>query len=127
LKGDLEKRGRLERFAERSGSILRSIYMKIWDSVGARFEFGQGVGQTLDRVGRPVLAKINCQKLKILLAMTIDSDSYGDSGVSPGTVSRSYVGKNLSICLCFERLLRSALRGDGLPFRRVGGERAGFA
>jgi hypothetical protein len=26
----------------------------------------------------------------------------------------------------FERLFRPALRGEGLPFQRVGGERAGF-
>jgi hypothetical protein len=53
---------------------------------------------------------MNCQKLKILLAMTIDADTNNDSGVSQGSVSRSYVGKSPSVYLCFERRLRSALR-----------------
>jgi hypothetical protein len=69
---------------------------------------------------------MNCQKLKILLVMTIDADTNNDSGVSQGSVSRNYVGKSPSVYLCFERRLRSALRSDRLPFRRVGGERAVF-
>jgi hypothetical protein len=91
--------------------------LRVWTRSGADSRSGWSAGA----------CEINCQKLKILLAMTIDSDTYSDTGVSQGTVSRGYVGKNLSICLCFERLLRSALWGDGLPFQRVGGECAGFA
>ena len=60
--------------------------------------------------------------------MAIDSDT-NQRGESRGLIRRSYesVGKNPSVYSYFERLLRPALRGHGLPFQRVGGECAGFA
>lgn len=59
--------------------------------------------------------------------MTIDSDT-NCGGVSRGSIRRSYegVGKNPSIYPYFERLFRPAVRGGGLPVRRVGGECARF-
>jgi hypothetical protein len=64
---------------------------------------------------------------KKLLAMTIDSDTNEGRRIA-GSISRSYgVGENPSVYSYFERLFRPALRGDGLPFQRVGGECASFA
>ena len=59
--------------------------------------------------------------------MTIDADTnQGDA--SRAAVSRTYENdRNPSVYLYFEQLFRPALRGDGLPFQRVGGECAGFA
>jgi hypothetical protein len=59
--------------------------------------------------------------------MRIGSDSYDRGGLSPGSVSRGYVGKNPFVYPFFEWLFRFTVRGDGLPVRRIGGECAGFA
>ena len=59
--------------------------------------------------------------------MTIDSDTKR-GGASRGSISRNCEkGWSHSVYFAFELLLRSALRGHGLPFHRVGGECAGFA
>jgi hypothetical protein len=73
--------------------------------------------------------EINCPNSEISLAMTIGSDMNSSCGGSRGSIRRNYegVGENLTVYSYFERLFRPALRGDGLPFQWVGGERAGFA
>jgi hypothetical protein len=72
-------------------------------------------------------SKNKSPKQKNLLAMIFLADRNDGGGVSPGSISRSYVGKNPSIYPYLERSVRPALRGDRLPFRRVGVECAGFA
>jgi hypothetical protein len=57
--------------------------------------------------------------------MTIDSDT-NKGGASRGTISRNCENAwSHTVYSAFERLFRAALWGDDLPFRRVGGERAG--
>ena len=59
--------------------------------------------------------------------MAIDSDT-NQGGASRAAISRNYENdRNPSVYSYFERRFRSALRGHGLPFQRVGGECAGFA
>ena len=67
--------------------------------------------------------KKNGPRHEKLLAMTINSNMNVGGGVSLGTISRNYesVG-NRSVYPYFERLLRPALRRDGLPFQRNSGE-----
>jgi hypothetical protein len=57
--------------------------------------------------------------------MRFEADKGG--GALQGSISRSYVGKNPLIYLYFQRPVRPALRGDRLPFQRVGIECTGFA
>jgi hypothetical protein len=60
---------------------------------------------------------------KKLLAMTIASDTNERGGLSPGSISRNYEGVgNSSVCPYFGRLLRPALRGRRLQFRRDSGQ-----
>jgi hypothetical protein len=64
---------------------------------------------------------------KNLLAMAIDSDT-NKGGASGGSISRNCENAwSHSVYSAFERLLRPALLGHGLPIQRVGGECAGFA
>jgi len=59
--------------------------------------------------------------------MAIDSDME-EGRASRGSISRNCENdRNPSVYSDFERLFRPALRGHGLPFRRVGGECAVFA
>ena len=65
---------------------------------------------------------------KNLLAMKIDSDNNRGGGASRGTISRSCENGCIhSVYSALERLFRSALRGHGLLFRRLGGECTGLA
>jgi hypothetical protein len=67
------------------------------------------------------------KKIKRLLAMAIDSAT-NKSGASRGSISRNCENAwSHSVYSAFERFFRPALRGDGLPFQRHGGECAGFA
>jgi hypothetical protein len=67
------------------------------------------------------------KKFKKLLAMTIDSDT-NQGGASRRAISRTHENdRNPSFYSYFERFLRPALRGDGLPVQRDGGKCAGFA
>ncbi len=56
-----------------------------------------------------------------------------DSDIDEGLASRESVNRNCendrnpSVYADFKRLFRPALRGYGLPVKRVGGECAGFA
>ena len=59
--------------------------------------------------------------------MRIKSDTNNGGGASQGSISRSYVGKNSLVYLYCQRPVRPALRGDRLPFERVGIECTGFA
>jgi len=52
--------------------------------------------------------------------MRFDADTNKGGGASQGSIRRSYVGKNPLIYLYFQRPVRPALRGDRLPFQRVG-------
>jgi hypothetical protein len=61
---------------------------------------------------------------KNLLAKPIHSDMKA-GGVSPGTISRNYEGVgSFSVYRYFERVVRPALRGHGLPFQWISSKRA---
>jgi len=70
---------------------------------------------------------INKNKLKMLLAMTIDSGT-NQGGASRAAISRTYENDRItSVYSYFERRFRPVLLGHGLPFQRVGGECAGHS
>jgi hypothetical protein len=85
-------------------------------AVGARF-----VGFTTARKTQIGLSagayEINCQKQKILVAMTIKSDTKNSCGVSPGSISRNYEGVgDFSVYPYFGLFLQPALRGYRVQF-----------
>lgn len=108
-------------------TISRIFHTEIW-----RRGHNQSVNFPTSRTPRrgdylPIVAK-KVPKQKSLLAMTINSDRNHGSGVSPGSTRRNYEGVgNPSFYLYFERVVRPALRGDGLPVQRNAGERSVYS
>jgi len=85
------------------------------------------IGRILDGAYRRGACENKWPQQKNLLAMTIDSDRK-EHGASRGTISRSCENACChSVYSALERLFRSAVRGHGLPFQRLGGECTGFA
>jgi hypothetical protein len=68
------------------------------------------------------------KKLEKVLTRSINSNTNDGGGESRGPISRNCEkDRDASACAHFVQLCLCTLSGQGLPFQRIGGERAGFA